>query len=144
MNIKDATITIVENFPHQLVRCEIIQDKQSDTLFIRKDLFASAVAEFIAEHNYVKAAAEPPAPRVLSSLSDTEAKTAFELAFPGKEFDCADWDFDSEYIIRGREGETLRIFDDGDMICEKGVYSREFKAARLVRYLDSLGIALGE
>ena len=49
-SIRDATKTIVSNFPAKLREMEIIQCAETGVTFIRKDLFAGAVAEYIREH----------------------------------------------------------------------------------------------
>jgi len=80
MNIKDTTKTIVEGFPKQLKGLQIIVDKEDEETFISKDLFVSAVKEYIAQADFWND---------LSTLPEDKIKAVFLLIFTKRQGFCA-------------------------------------------------------
>lgn len=59
--IREATVTVVHNFPEKLRSLEIIKCAETGVTFIRKDLFTSAVAEFLESDAYKQLSTKPEA-----------------------------------------------------------------------------------
>lgn len=52
MNIKDAVKTLVNNFPNELKGLQIIVDKKDGETYLSKELFTSAVKEYIEQADF--------------------------------------------------------------------------------------------
>jgi hypothetical protein len=46
-HIRDATRTVVSNFPEKLRELEVIECAETGVIFVRKDLFSGAVVDFL-------------------------------------------------------------------------------------------------